>query len=135
MSIIFIVFAVIFTLGFFNVTGFQNFTLGSINGSYLNGADLSIIIGELPVYLSVSILIFFIVTLLILILVISKILLNTKNINPTYLLGLIFIVIALFIFNSFVLSDKIEDWKDSGQLKEWVEDGVIKIEKWKTYRY
>jgi len=44
-------------------------------------------------------------------------------------------VIALFIFNSFVLSDKIEDWKDSGQLKEWVEDGVIKIEKWKTYRY
>jgi len=101
----------------------------------LNGADLSIIIGELPVYLSVSILIFFIVTLLILILVISKILLNTKNINPTYLLGLIFIVIALFIFNSFVLSDKIEDWKDSGQLKEWVEDGVIKIEKWKTYRY
>ena len=135
LSIIFIVFAVIFTLVFFNVTGFQNFTLGSINGSYLNGADLSIIIGELPVYLSVSIIIFFIVTLLILILVISKILLNTKNINPTYLLGLIFIVIALFIFNSFVLSDKIEDWKDSGQLKEWVEDGVIKIEKWKTYRY
>ena len=61
VSLVFIVFAVIFTLGFFKITGFQNFTLGSINGSYINGVDLSIIIGELPVYLSVSIIIFFIV--------------------------------------------------------------------------
>ena len=134
-SVVFIVLAVIFTLGIFNITGFQNFTIGSINGFYIKGADLSTIIGELPAYLSVSILLFFIFTLLILILAISKILLNTKSINPSNFLGLIFIVIALFIFNSFVLSDKIEDWKESGQIDEWVEDGVIKIEKWRNYRY
>ena len=63
------------------------------------------------------------------------ILLNAKNINPTTFIGLLFVGIILFVFNSVIISQVINEWEDTGQIQEWIDDGVIKIDNWKTYRY
>ena len=55
-SIVVIVFLVVFTLGALKLINYQNFILGSIDGFYISGIDLSAIIGELPVYFQLSIL-------------------------------------------------------------------------------
>lgn len=135
ISIVLIVLMVLFSLGLFNLINYENFIFGSIEGAYISGIDLSIIIGELPIYLSMSIILFFLVSLLILIISVSRILLNAKNINPTTFIGLLFVGIILFVFNSVIISQVINEWEDTGQIQEWIDDGVIKIDNWKTYRY
>ena len=135
MSIVLIVLMVLFSLGLFDLINYENFIFGSIDGAYISGVDLSIIIGELPIYLSISIILFFIVSLLVMIISVSRILLNAKNINPTTFIGLLFLGIILFVFNSVIISQVINEWEDTGQIQEWIDDGVIKIDDWKTYRY
>ena len=135
ISIVLIVIMVLFVLGLFDLIDYENFIFGSIEGFYIRGVDLSIIIGELPIYLSISIILFFLVSLFILIISVSRILLNAKNINPTTFIGLLFIGIILFVFNSVIISQVINEWEDTGQIQEWIDDGVIKIDNWKTYRY
>jgi phage shock protein PspC (stress-responsive transcriptional regulator) len=135
ISIVLIVLMVLFSLGLFNLINYENFIFGSIEGAYISGIDLSIIIGELPIYLSISIILFFLVSLLVMIISVSRILLNAKNINPTTFIGLLFVGIILFVFNSVIISQVINEWEDTGQIQEWIDDGVIKIDNWKTYRY
>ncbi len=135
ISIVLIVLMVLFSLGLFNLINYENFIFGSIDGAYISGLDLSIIIGELPIYLSISIILFFLVSLLVMIISVSRILLNAKNINPTTFIGLLFVGIILFVFNSVSISQVINEWEDTGQIQEWIDDGVIKIDNWKTYRY
>ena len=135
ISIALIVLMVLFSLGLFGLIDYENFIFGSIDGAYISGVDLSIIIGELPIYLSISIILFFIVSLLVMIISVSRILLNAKNINPTTFIGLLFLGIILFVFNSVIISQVINEWEDTGQIQEWIDDGVIKIDNWKTYRY
>lgn len=135
ISIVLIVIMVLFALGLFDLIDYENFIFGSIEGFYIRGVDLSIIIGELPIYLSISIILFFLVSLFILIISVSRILLNAKNINPTTFIGLLFVGIILFVFNSVIISQVINEWEDTGQIQEWIDDGVIKIDNWKTYRY
>ena len=135
ISIALIVLMVLFSLGLFGLIDYENFIFGSIDGAYISGVDLSIIIGELPIYLSISIILFFIVSLLVMIISVSRILLNAKNINPTTFIGLLFLGIILFVFNSVIISQVINEWEDTGQIQEWIDDGVIKIDDWKTYRY
>ena len=135
MSIVLIVLMVLFSLGLFDLINYENFIFGSIDGAYVSGVDLSIIIGELPIYLSISIILFFLVSLLVMIISVSRILLNAKNINPTTFIGLLFVGIILFVFNSVIISQVINEWEDAGQIQEWIDDGVIKIDNWKTYRY
>ena len=135
ISIALIVLMVLFSLGLFGLIDYENFIFGSIDGAYISGVDLSIIIGELPIYLSISIILFFIVSLLVMIISVSRILLNAKNINPTTFIGLLFVGIILFVFNSVIISQVISEWEDTGQVQEWIDDGVIKIDNWKTYRY
>ena len=135
ISIVLIVLMVLFSLGLFNLINYENFIFGSIEGAYVSGVDLSIIIGELPIYLSISIILFFLVSLLVMIISVSRILLNAKNINPTTFIGLLFVGIILFVFNSVSISQVINEWEDTGQIQEWIDDGVIKIDNWKTYRY
>ena len=135
ISIVLIVLMVLFSLGLFNLINYENFIFGSIEGAYISGIDLSIIIGELPIYLSISIILFFLVSLLVMIISVSRILLNAKNINPTTFIGLLFVGIILFVFNSVIISQVKNEWEDTGQIQEWIDDGVIKIDNWKTYRY
>ena len=135
ISIVLIVLMVLFALGLFNLINYENFIFGSIEGAYITGLDLSIIIGELPIYLSISIILFFLVSLLVMIISVSRILLNAKNINPTTFIGLLFVGIILFVFNSVIISQVINEWEDAGQIQDWIDDGVIKIDNWKTYRY
>ena len=135
ISIVLIVIMVLFALGLFNLIDYKNFIFGSIEGAYVSGIDLSLIIGELPIYLSISIILFFLVSLLVMIISVSRILLNAKNINPTTFIGLLFVGIILFVFNSVIISQVINEWEDTGQIQEWIEDGVIKIDNWNTYRY
>ena len=126
---------ILFFLGLFNLINYENFVFGSTERFYISGADLSIIIGELPIYLSISIVLFFLVSLIVMIVSISWILLNAKNINPTTFIGLLFLGIILFVFNSVITSQLINEWEDTGQIQEWIDDGVIKTDNWKTYRY
>ena len=135
ISIVLIVIMVLFALGLFDLIDYKNFIFGSIEGAYVSGIDLSLIIGELPIYLSISIILFFLVSLLVMIISVSRILLNAKNINPTTFIGLLFLGIILFVFNSVIISQVINEWEDTGQIQEWIEDGVIKIDNWNTYRY
>ena len=135
ISIVLIVIMVLFALGLFDLIDYKNFIFGSIEGAYISGIDLSLIIGELPIYLSISIILFFLVSLLVMIISVSRILLNAKNINPTTFIGLLFLGIILFVFNSVIISQVINEWEDTGQIQEWIEDGVIKIDNWNTYRY
>ena len=135
ISIVLIVIMVLFALGLFDLIDYKNFIFGSIEGAYISGIDLSLIIGELPIYLSISIILFFLVSLLVMIISVSRILLNAKNINPATFIGLLFLGIILFVFNSVIISQVINEWEDTGQIQEWIDDGVIKIDNWKTYRY
>ena len=135
ISIVLIVIMVLFVLGLFDLIDYKNFIFGSIEGAYISGIDLSLIIGELPIYLSISIILFFLVSLLVMIISVSRILLNAKNINPITFIGLLFLGVILFVFNSVIISQIINEWEDAGQIQEWIDDGVIKIDNWKTYRY
>ena len=134
-SIVIIVFLILFTLGAINLMGYQDFIIGSIDGVYISGINLSIIISELPFYLQLSIFSFLIVALLFIIIIITKVLFTNKNNFSNRLIGLFFIGIILFIFNLMVLDDTIDKWEESGQIDEWIDEGVIKIDKMKTYRY
>ena len=134
-SIVIIVFLILFTLGAINLMGYQDFIIGSIDGVYISGINLSIIISELPFYLQLSIFSFLIVALLFIIIIITKVLFINKNNFSNRLIGLFFIGIILFIFNLMVLDDIIDKWEESGQIDEWIDEGVIKIDKMKTYRY
>lgn len=134
-SIVIIVFLILFTLGAINLIDYQDFIIGSIDGVYISGINLSIIIAELPFYLQLSIFSFLIVALLFIIIIITKVLFTNKNNFSNRLIGLFFIGIILFIFNLMVLDDIIDKWEESGQIDEWIDEGVIKIDKMKTYRY
>ena len=134
-SIVIIVFLIVFTLGAINLIGYQDFIIGSIDGVYISGINLSIIIAELPFYLQLSIFSFLIVALLFIIIIITKVLFINKNNFSNRLIGLFFIGIILFIFNLMVLDDIIDKWEERGQIDEWIDEGVIKIDKMKTYRY
>ena len=134
-SIVIIVFLILFTLGAINLIDYQDFIIGSIDGVYISGINLSIIISELPFYLQLSIFSFLIVALLFIIIIITKVLFINKNNFSNRLIGLFFIGIILFIFNLMVLDDIIDKWEESGQIDEWIDEGVIKIDKMKTYRY
>ena len=105
------------------------------DGVYISGINLSIIIAELPFYLQLSIFSFLIVALLFIIIIITKVLFTNKNNFSNKLIGLFFIGVILFIFNLMVLDDTIDKWEESGQIDEWIDEGVIKIDKMKTYRY
>ena len=134
-SIVVIVFLVVFTLGALKLINYQNFILGSIDGFYISGIDLSAIIGELPVYFQLSILLFLVVALLFIIMIILKVLFNIKNNISSRLIGLFFIGAILFIFNIIVLEDTIDKWERSGQIDEWIDEGKLKIENRRSYRY
>ena len=134
-SIVIIVFLIVFTLGAINLIGYQDFIIGSIDGVYISGINLSIIIAELPFHLQLSIFSFLIVALLFIIIIITKVLFTNKNNFSNRLIGLFFIGVILFIFNLMVLDDTIDKWEESGQIDEWIDEGVIKIDKMKTYRY
>ena len=134
-SIVIIVFLIVFTLGAINLIGYQDFIIGSIDGVYISGINLSIIIAELPFHLQLSIFSFLIVALLFIIIIITKVLFTNKNNFSNRLIGLVFIGVILFIFNLMVLDDTIDKWEESGQIDEWIDEGVIKIDKMKTYRY
>ncbi len=134
-SIVIIVFLIVFTLGAINLMGYQDFIIGSIDGLYISGINLSIIIAELPFYLQLSIFSFLIVALLFIIIIITKVLFTNKNNFSNRLIGLFFIGVILFIFNLMALDDTIDKWEESGQIDEWIDEGVIKIDKMKTYRY
>ena len=134
-SIVVIVFLVVFTLGALKLINYQNFIIGSIDGFYISGIDLSAIIGELPVYFQLSILLFLVVALLFIIMIILKVLFNIKNNISSRLIGLFFIGVILFIFNIIVLEDTIDKWEKSGQIDEWIDEGKIKIENRRSYRY
>ena len=134
-SIVIIVFLIVFTLGAINLMGYQDFIIGSIDGLYISGINLSIIIAELPFHLQLSIFSFLIVALLFIIIIITKVLFTNKNNFSNRLIGLFFIGVILFIFNLMVLDDTIDKWEESGQIDEWIDEGVIKIDKMKTYRY
>ena len=134
-SIVIIVFLIVFTLGAINLIDYQDFIIGSIDGLYISGINLSIIIAELPFYLQLSIFSFLIVALLFIIIIITKVLFTNKNNFSNRLIGLFFIGVILFIFNLMVLDDTIDQWEESGQIDEWIDEGVIKIDKMKTYRY
>ena len=134
-SIVIIVFLIVFTLGAINLMRYQDFIIGSIDGVYISGINLSIIIAELPFYLQLSIFSFLIVALLFIIIIITKVLFTNKNNFSNRLIGLFFIGVILFIFNLMVLDDTIDQWEESGQIDEWIDEGVIKIDKMKTYRY
>ena len=134
-SIVIIVFLILFTLGAINLIDYQDFIIGSIDGVYISGINLSIIIAELPFYLQLSIFSFLIVALLFIIIIITKVLFTNKNNFSNRLIGLFFIGVILFIFNLMVLDDTIDQWEESGQIDEWIDEGVIKIDKMKTYRY
>ena len=134
-SIVIIVFLIVFTLGAINLIGYQDFIIGSIDGLYISGINLSIIIAELPFHLQLSIFSFLIVALLFIIIIITKVLFINKNNFSNRLIGLFFIGVILFIFNLMVLDDTIDKWEESGQIDEWIDEGVIKIDKMKTYRY
>jgi len=134
-SIVIIVFLILFTLGAINLIDYQDFIIGSIDGVYISGINLSIIIAELPFYLQLSIFSFLIVALLFIIIIITKVLFTNKNNFSNRLIGLFFIGIILFIFNLMVLDDIIDKWEESGQIDEWIDEGVIKIDKMKTHRY
>jgi phage shock protein PspC (stress-responsive transcriptional regulator) len=134
-SIVIIVFLIVFTLGAINLMGYQDFIIGSIDGLYISGINLSIIIAELPFYLQLSIFSFLIVALLFIIIIITKVLFTNKNNFSNRLIGLFFIGVILFIFNLMVLDDTIDKWEESGQIDEWIDEGVIKIDKMKTHRY
>ena len=127
-SIVVIVFLVVFTLGALKLINYQNFIIGSIDGFYISGIDLSAIIGELPVYFQLSILLFLVVALLFIIMIILKVLFNIKNNISSRLIGLFFIGAILFIFNIIVLEDTIDKWEKSGQIDEWIDEGKIIIE-------
>jgi len=134
-SIVIIVFLIVFTLGAINLMRYQDFIIGSIDGVYISGINLSIIIAELPFYLQLSIFSFLIVALLFIIIIITKVLFTNKNNFSNRLIGLFFIGVILFIFNLLVLDVTIDKWEESGQIDEWIDEGVIKIDKMKTYRY
>ena len=134
-SIVIIVFLIVFTLGAINLIDYQDFIIGSIDGVYISGINLSIIIAELPFYLQLSIFSFLIVALLFIIIIITKVLFTNKNNFSNRLIGLFFIGVILFIFNLLVLDVTIDKWEESGQIDEWIDEGVIKIDKMKTYRY
>ncbi len=134
-SIVVIVFLVVFTLGALKLINYQNFIIGSIDGFYISGIDLSAIIGQLPVYFQLSILLFLVVALLFIIMIILKVLFNIKNNISSRLIGLFFIGAILFIFNIIVLEDTIDKWEKSGQIDEWIDEGKIKIENRRSYRY
>ena len=134
-SIVVIVFLVVFTLGALKLINYQNFILGSIDGFYISGIDLSAIIGELPIYFQLSILLFLVVALLFIVMIILKVLFNIKNNISSRLLGLFFIGAILFIFNIVVLEDTIDKWERSGQIDEWIDEGKLKIENRRSYRY
>ena len=134
-SIVIIVFLIVFTLGAINLIDYQDFIIGSIDGLYISGINLSIIIAELPFYLQLSIFSFLIVALLFIIIIITKVLFTNKNNFSNRLIGLFFIGVILFIFNLMVLGDTIDQWEERGQIDEWIDEGVIKIDKMKTYRY
>ena len=134
-SIVVIVFLVVFTLGALKLINYQNFIIGSIDGFYISGIDLSAIIGELPVYFQLSILLFLVVALLFIIMLILKVLFNIKNNISSRLIGLFFIGAILFIFNIIVLEDTIDKWERSGQIDEWIDEGKLKIENRRSYRY
>ena len=134
-SIVVIVFLVVFTLGALKLINYQNFIIGSIDGFYISGIDFSAIIGELPVYFQLSILLFLVVALLFIIMLILKVLFNIKNNISSRLIGLFFIGVILFIFNIIVLEDTIDKWEKSGQIDEWIDEGKIKIENRRSYRY
>ena len=134
-SIVVIVFLVVFTLGALKLINYQNFIIGSIDGFYISGIYLSAIIGELPVYFQLSILLFLVVALLFIIMIILKVLFNIKNNFSSRLIGLFFIGAILFIFNIIVLEDTIDKWERSGQIDEWIDEGKLKIENRRSYRY
>ncbi|MBT4517206.1 MAG: PspC domain-containing protein [Cryomorphaceae bacterium] len=134
-SIVVIVFLVVFTLGALKLINYQNFIIGSIDGFYISGIDLSAIIGELPVYFQLSILLFLVVAILFIIMIILKVLFNIKNNISSRLIGLFFIGAILFIFNIIVLEDTIDKWERSGQIDEWIDEGKLKIENRRSYRY
>ena len=134
-SIVVIVFLVVFTLGALKLINYQNFIIGSIDGFYISGIDLSAIIGELPVYFQLSILLFLVVALLFIIMIILKVLFNIKNNISSRLIGLFYIGAILFIFNIIVLEDTIDKWERSGQIDEWIDEGKLKIENRRSYRY
>ena len=134
-SIVVIVFLVVFTLGALKLINYQNFIIGSIDGFYISGIDLSAIIGQLPVYFQLSILLFLVVALLFIIMIILKVLFNIKNNISSRLIGLFFIGAILFIFNIIVLEDTIDKWERSGQIDEWIDEGKLKIENRRSYRY
>jgi len=134
-SIVIIVFLIVFTLGAINLIDYQDFIIGSIDGLYISGINLSVIIAELPFYLQLSIFSFLIVALLFIIIIITKVLFTNKNNFSNRLIGLFFIGVILFIFNLMVIDDTIDKWEESGQIDEWIDEGVIKIDKMKTHRY
>lgn len=135
ISLVIIVFLVVFTLGALKLINYQSFVIGSIDGFYISGIDLSVIIGELPIYLQLSILLFLVVALLFIIMIISKVLFNIKNNISNRLIGLFFIGIILFIFNLMLVGDTIDKWEKSGQIDEWIYEGKLKIDKRRSNRY
>ena len=135
ISLVIIVFLVVFTLGALKLINYQSFIIGSIDGFYISGIDLSVIIGELPIYLQLSILLFLVVALLFIIMIISKVLFNIKNNISNRLIGLFFIGIILFIFNLMLVGDTIDKWEKSGQIDEWIYEGKLKIDKRRSNRY
>jgi hypothetical protein len=135
ISLVIIVFLVVFTLGALKLINSQSFLLGSIDGFYISGIDLSAVINELPLYLQLSVFSFLVVSLLFIIIIISKVLFNLKNNISSRLIGLFFIGIILFIFNLMVLGDTIDKWEKNGQIDEWVDEGKLKIDKRRSYRY
>ena len=135
ISLVIIVFLVVFTLGALKLINSQSFLLGSIDGFYISGIDLSAVINEIPLYLQLSVFSFLVVALLFIIMIISKVLFNLKNNISSRLIGLFFIGIILFIFNLMVLGDTIDKWEKNGQIDEWVDEGKLKIDKRRSYRY
>ena len=75
------------------------------------------------------------VALLFIIMIILKVLFNIKNNISSRLIGLFFIGAILFIFNIIVLEDTIDKWERSGQIDEWLDEGKLKIDKRRSYRY
>ena len=103
ISLVIIVFLVVFTLGALKLINYQSFIIGSIDGFYISGIDLSVIIGELPIYLQLSILLFLVVALLFIIMIISKVLFNIKNNIPILIMKHLYLsLISIFASLDFI---------------------------------
>jgi len=99
-------------------------------GFQLDGINLSVIFNEIPFAIICSIYINLFLTLILIIMIITKFLFNRELTKLSTSITIFFVWLFTILFNLIALPVMAERWHDDGLVDEWLETGVIE-----NYKY